>query len=673
MVISYSQFKLRYLICRTGNIWLDLVLVCVFDVMDMIDDVALRNQPGSMCSSPLSTSDNLPKEDNDDLTDKNFCTQIKWDSLHLDEMPYVGYNERNNTDEVTLGTMPDLVMQCIFESFNLRDRCIASQVCKRWYYLLTCRFPMEDVTVLNIFQNQIYKDKISNNKNIGLKCYHIDKDSCLLVALRHCRIISSVKIWFADAAFAGKVLKKLKQAKIRMRCLDLYPYNTEKALEQAFISFPDLTGMTMRPHGQEFFWSGLDMYSFPKFTKMDTLMLDGFNIKPEVFLPESLTTLEWLNRSGKFLRIMPKLRYLVNLEYLMLGHAEFLDTAEFDSFLQVISSDNLPKLQYLIFRYCKIDSHRQSVVISSPDDDDDDDAGYERELRRNAAEHISEPDIKLNSLQMIKLDLCYTDLSFVIRRVISFTSSAMRVVSLNVISEETNYERIYDLSSLIAGRKLTLHFGILQKDTRAERREEVLNALKLPPASFGTVLGRFEASFLTDEALLRNLLLTHPLPRLTDIKFIQVSAVTPPILLHLSLMAPRLRKLSLINCEEDELDTGILNFISSFPSRISKSLQIIWKRKCSRPLSFYNILINDQWDLIKDFEIRVIPKKFAANKVGEKIVIWEVETKKTLYIQDFDVNDQGRILGIVMPPDRDISLYNSDFLENNESTSSLHL
>lgn len=70
--------------------------------------------------------------------------------------------------------------------------------------------------------------------------------------------------------------------------------------------------------------------------------------EPEVSLPESLTTLEWLNRSGKFLRIMPKLRCLVNLEYLMLGHAEFLDAHEFDSFLQVISSENLPKLQYLV-------------------------------------------------------------------------------------------------------------------------------------------------------------------------------------------------------------------------------------------------------------------------------------------------------------------------------------
>uniref|UniRef100_A0A8R1XRB0 F-box domain-containing protein n=1 Tax=Onchocerca volvulus TaxID=6282 RepID=A0A8R1XRB0_ONCVO len=640
------------------------------DISNIMDDDGIsRNESASGCSSSLLiTSDNSPKIDENDSTDKDICKQLKWDSLQMDELPYLGYDQSDSSNEITLSNMPDLVMQCIFESFDLRDRCLASQVCKRWHYLLTCRFPMEDVTVLNIFQNQIYKEKISNNKNIGLKCYHIDKDSCLLVALKHCRIISSVKIWFADATFAGKVLKKLKQAKIRMRCLDLYPYNTEKALEQAFSSFPDLTGMTMRPHGQEYFWSGLDMYSFPKFTKMDTLMLDGFNIKPEVFLPESLTTLEWLNRSGKFLRIMPKLRYLVNLEYLMLGHAEFLDTQEFDSFLQVISSDNLPKLQYLIFRYCKIDSRRQSVVTRSSSDDDDDD--NERELPNNTE---SELDIKLNSLQMIKLDLCYTDLGFVIRRIISFTGSEMRVVSLNVISEETNYERIYDLSSLIAGKKLTLHFGILQKDTRTERREEVINSLKLPPSSFGTVLGRFEASFLTDEALLKHLLLTHPLPRLTDVKFIQVSAITPAILLHLSLMAPRLRKLSLINCEEDKLDLGILNFISNFPNRISKSLQIIWKRKCNRPSSFYNTLINEHWGLIKDFEIRVIPKKFTANKIGEKIIMWEMETMKTLYLQDFDVNDQGRILGIVMPPDVDLDSYCSEFMQNNESTSTVYL
>ncbi|VDM46418.1 unnamed protein product [Toxocara canis] len=181
-----------------------------------------------------------------------------------------------------------------------------------------------------------------------MKCYHIDNADMLLTILQHCHSVSSVKIWFWSSSFAGEVLKMLKQMNIKMRCLDLYPYRAEEALDEAFAAFPDLTGMTMRPHGQDYFWSGLDLTSFPRFGKMDTLMLDGFNIHPDVFLPESLTTLEWLNRSGHFLVVMPKLKSLVNLEYLMLGHAEFSNSEEFDAFLTTISSENLPRLQYLV-------------------------------------------------------------------------------------------------------------------------------------------------------------------------------------------------------------------------------------------------------------------------------------------------------------------------------------
>uniref|UniRef100_A0A0M3IGD3 F-box/LRR-repeat protein n=1 Tax=Ascaris lumbricoides TaxID=6252 RepID=A0A0M3IGD3_ASCLU len=138
---------------------------------------------------------------------------------------------------------------------------------------------MEDITVLNIFQHNIYTDKISSNKNIGLKCYHITNSEMLLTILQHCHSVSSVKIWFSSSSFAGGVLKMLKQMNIKMRCLDLYPYRAEEALDEAFAAFPELTGMTMRPHGQDYFWSGLDLTSFPSFEKMDTLMLDGFNIR----------------------------------------------------------------------------------------------------------------------------------------------------------------------------------------------------------------------------------------------------------------------------------------------------------------------------------------------------------------------------------------------------------
>lgn len=35
----------------------------------------------------------------------------------------------------------------------------------------------------------------------------------------------------------------------------------------------------MRPHGTDYFWQGLDLFSFPKFEKLDTLILDSFNLR----------------------------------------------------------------------------------------------------------------------------------------------------------------------------------------------------------------------------------------------------------------------------------------------------------------------------------------------------------------------------------------------------------
>uniref|UniRef100_A0A9J2PVF9 F-box domain-containing protein n=1 Tax=Ascaris lumbricoides TaxID=6252 RepID=A0A9J2PVF9_ASCLU len=285
--------------------------------------------------------------------------------------------------------MPDVVMQCVFEIFDLRER----------------------IALLIM--------------NFSLKCYHITNSEMLLTILQHCHSVSSVKIWFSSSSFAGGVLKMLKQMNIKMRCLDLYPYRAEEALDEAFAAFPELTGMTMRPHGQDYFWSGLDLTSFPSFEKMDTLMLDGFNIHPDVFLPESLTTLEWLNRSGHFLVVMPKLKSLVNLEYLMLGHAEFSNSEEFDAFLTTISSENLPRLQYLVtsgrvvtltqihFSYCRCASAVSDPHLSTNDIDES--------TRALSALNFSSLDISLSALQMIKLDLCYANLTYIVRKMLPFT------------------------------------------------------------------------------------------------------------------------------------------------------------------------------------------------------------------------------------------------------------
>lgn len=84
---------------------------------------------------------------------QDICTQMGWDSLRLNELPYLGYDEPDCTDEITLGNMPDLVMQCIFESFNLRDRCIASQV----YIVLLNRFYLYEIGCLRDFYSHNQK------------------------------------------------------------------------------------------------------------------------------------------------------------------------------------------------------------------------------------------------------------------------------------------------------------------------------------------------------------------------------------------------------------------------------------------------------------------------------------------------------------------------------------
>lgn len=68
-----------------------------------------------------------------------------------------------------------------------------------------------------------------------------------------------------------------------------------------------------------------------------------------MILPPNLTTLEWQNRSETELRqFLPKLNTLQNLEYLLIGHADF-KISDFDEFLESIQISRMKNLQYLVF------------------------------------------------------------------------------------------------------------------------------------------------------------------------------------------------------------------------------------------------------------------------------------------------------------------------------------
>lgn len=57
---------------------------------------------------------------------------LKWDSLRLDGSLHSEHGDdeayQDGDHDCSLYSMPDVVMQCIFESFDLRERCLASQV-----------------------------------------------------------------------------------------------------------------------------------------------------------------------------------------------------------------------------------------------------------------------------------------------------------------------------------------------------------------------------------------------------------------------------------------------------------------------------------------------------------------------------------------------------------------
>lgn len=69
-------------------------------------------------------------------------------------------------------------------------------------------------------------------------------------------------------------------------------------------------------------------------------------------MPETLTTLEWQSRNEpEFVKFLPKLTRLKNLQFLLLGHSEFR-LVDFEKFVSLIHYRRMSNLQYLVFFLC---------------------------------------------------------------------------------------------------------------------------------------------------------------------------------------------------------------------------------------------------------------------------------------------------------------------------------
>uniref|UniRef100_A0A1I7X674 F-box domain-containing protein n=1 Tax=Heterorhabditis bacteriophora TaxID=37862 RepID=A0A1I7X674_HETBA len=137
--------------------------------------------------------------------------------------------------------IPNEILHKIFDCLELEERIVAEQVCSRWHSVLSgggC--PLEDVVVFNIFEKPVWDNTVSKN------------------------------------------------ASSQMKSVDVFTYSASHILVYLHERLPCLEALTMRPHSSAFFWSGLDLPSFPAFSNLTTLIIDNYNLRKFDFHLESI-------------------------------------------------------------------------------------------------------------------------------------------------------------------------------------------------------------------------------------------------------------------------------------------------------------------------------------------------------------------------------------------------
>uniref|UniRef100_A0A914YTX1 F-box domain-containing protein n=1 Tax=Panagrolaimus superbus TaxID=310955 RepID=A0A914YTX1_9BILA len=609
-------------------------------------------QKSSSSSASISTSEDSSSDEGRPSTssEENESTSEDSDiceSLKLLKFQRSSPDRESNAPEklCQINQMPYHVLRRIFSRLEIHERARAATVCRKWYNLLTDgKSPLENVVVLNIFQKSIWEASVNKNAGSTVQCLRVPDLEALVGVLLHVSEPSSIKIWYNTPKFAKMILEKIAEIGVKTKCVDIFPYSKEVGIEVFYEQLPNLTAITMRPHGTDYFWQGLDLYSFPKFESLDTLVLDSFNLRGDLELPENISTFEFQNRrDGSFIEILPKLSKLKKLEYLHVGHADFQNT--WPDLIDAIHSDKCPNLMYLYLRFCRFgkDSNFDSNFVFLPGKID-----------------------TLKKLKYLKLDLCYGYMPKIVRNFLSMTTSNLSMASINMISDESFelFEQIYgDISNSLKARNVNLQLGLLQKAERKNNPEsqqiETPTTYSPPSYNFLMVLVKLESSFCDNFALLQSLFIDSIYPFLFELKFIQCPAVSNEILKAISIGCPRLKRLSILSCINAEAP-GMLEFVKNFNSRKSEVLEIIWKRdinRHSRPAAFYLELTrseNRQMLAENGLNHKFIVKTPSDQNSGEAVIIKCNENpKKKLIIQDFDQHDTQRILGAVVPAEDD--------------------
>ncbi|CAD5230087.1 unnamed protein product [Bursaphelenchus okinawaensis] len=564
-------------------------------------------------------------------------------------------------------TVPWHVMYSIFQNLELRDRIRASMVCKRWNHLLTDgRFPLEDLSVINLFEYEILNEKMEKNIQSGGKVEFVQLNDTedLRSIFLHCDTPYAVKIWYSRLDFLESVLEKLSECNVKLKSLDIYPYQEYVGLSLVHEYLPDLKSIGMRPHSQGHFFKGMSLPHFPKFRQLASLTLDSFFLEETAEFPAGLTTLDWQSRTESTISgFLDRLKSLKLLNRLIMTHNTF-SALSFLKLLEAIGAWNMSNLQYLAFKLSTF------------------------WLDGRIRNHFVKMTNILRTLKLLRLELCYGDVQSFLNIMMELTGPELSVVCLTVLPRRMEFPlyKVIEMSSEFAVRGISLHLGIMQPSSpdkeknREEEQGEFLTieeeAMARHYESFCKVLSVLDVSFVNNVNMLSNLLISSSFNNLTEIKFIECDATTDQILMRIAMSCPNLQRLSLLSCHACTIE-GMRHFVECFHARKSEVLTINWQKDQehdgrSAVTDFYVDLTTNHRGLLEDVSIKSYRKQFRV-RVGEQIIIWTNE--KALYIQDFDSFDRNRFLGIVSPPyERNEETDDSDnsmIIEQHNSSSSV--
>ncbi|CAJ0584529.1 unnamed protein product, partial [Mesorhabditis spiculigera] len=566
-------------------------------------------------------------------------------------------------------SIPSEVLLRVFDNFDLRERASLVRVDRRFRDLIVEKSSgVAEVNVLNIFEEHIWLNSVRRNSS-RQKVITVENPDELINILRYIKNVSAAKVWYESSEFGQRAIDQLADSKMKMSCVDVYPYAPEQILDYLDRKLPELGALTMRPHGQNV-WNGVRMTQMPAFNGLRTLIMDNFDIGGDtpIEFPPNVTTFEFSNRGThhdppQWVTVAEKLYQMPLIEFLGFSHARFNTIDDLSRFLRLISREKLEHLRFLALKFCKFPSLRPIVDGGEPERMGWRQRMEERERERERAEREQAEEIVAAvlkdhegirpleelegislSLQWLKLELCDGRLSEVMH-VFTNVCCTLQMALLSMINDLEALRDLNTVAPLLERLNIWTHLSFLTKAPINYPKPTSFFKRILPSPALFSIVTKIEASFADDPAFFDNYLMAGTWPRVHELKLINCDEASNEFLMHMNTHSLLLRKMILIRCRRIT-EQAMIPFVEQLHLK-SRDIMVTWKadKLHLRPTSLYLALCATRAELMRTKRMRLRTKKFSESD-GIEVWIQDKGTGRKVTFRDFDDNDSGRIVSI---------------------------